>query len=219
VTQLSPPPPETTFGLPGRRYPFVAETPEEAEVVSRECGRAINSTDRMLRGIINRYAPIGMKWHCREDLAQDCRMHLWKSSMAKFDAHKCIKLSTFMHVCMVNYVTNRLITYRNQVNRSMSGKVPSTILFSQVGDQFDLESHDSSYEVDTALRHLREEIPFAAIMHPAPLRTLMLWLDHPEKSTEELAQMAGYSRETYMQTLRTACGALQGYLEEVGIRA
>lgn len=91
------------------------------DATRRAIGEAITGVDAMIRMLVRRQFPALCEAD-RDDLAQEVRIRLATYSLPRFDPSRGVKLSTFLHVCIANYLRRRLPRSKGRGTRRKSSQ-------------------------------------------------------------------------------------------------
>lgn len=91
---------ERHLPLAQRRFPFRPLNEVEVAEVREAAGLAIMAMWPAIRKHCRRYLPSSRGGHDLEDAAQNVALHIFTHSLPRFDAHRGVKLSTFLYRCI-----------------------------------------------------------------------------------------------------------------------
>ncbi len=141
-----------------------------------DAGKAIEGVENMIWVMARRDAGTTDEAEL-EDIVQNVRVKLWKRSIPKFDPSKNAKLTTYLHMCIVNAVREEARRHR-RAKAGSSRTMPKAPTFTDIGEPI-------RFAADTSLDD-RIEALAADIMHnpekyliPSQCRTLRAVLNAP----------------------------------------
>jgi DNA-directed RNA polymerase specialized sigma24 family protein len=105
-----------------RRFPFIALNHVERDEVRAEIDAVLLGIENMIHKLIlrNMFRRERQHRYLRDDIAQDVRVHLYRSSLAHFDQTRGVKLTTFLYSCVANSVKDHLKRHRRKRRRTIA---------------------------------------------------------------------------------------------------
>jgi DNA-directed RNA polymerase specialized sigma24 family protein len=88
-----------------RRFPYRALTPTEQHSINREAGKILAQVDPALRKMIRKRLPGRAD---ADDIAQQVRIAIWNKTLARFDAYRGVKVTTFVIRCIRDLISNEV---------------------------------------------------------------------------------------------------------------
>ncbi len=101
--------PDKTYGLPGRRFPFLAEQEDDWLLLRDAIDEVVCGVDAMMYQAVRRLCD-DLCDNDVDDLVQECRIFLMEKALPRFDSrnpHQC-SLSTFLYRCIYNFLIQQL---------------------------------------------------------------------------------------------------------------
>lgn len=125
----------------GPQFPFkITEdmSKEEVDEITQKANQIIITIDDMIHNLVRkRFRILDRDDH--EEIVQRCRMWLWERPIPKFDAHRGVKVTTFLYECISRFCgqeVRRIINY-NKKDSKINADKPEGYLYECVAnDEF-----------------------------------------------------------------------------------
>jgi hypothetical protein len=182
----------------GVKHPFKARDTTHEAVVSANVSDVLHGVENMLYLLARSQARKRLREHEISEMVQACREWLWKRSLPKYDAHRGVKVQTFVYQCARNFFRQYL---RAAARSRKSTRRKKIILVNPEHMLYSLRARCES--LDNRVAMVADDV----MDHPekffteAQVQVFRMLLEHPNIPKQDLAAMLGYKRASSLSMM------------------
>ena len=199
-----------------QQFPFADQSPETNALVSE----VLRGVDSLIYSIARRRCRGMVDESTIQDIVQRCRIYLWERSLPKYDAHRGVKISTYLFGCIKNFLRSEIrqqLISPSKVREQHFLRIP-------VGNELTMSGAANLIAPDTSLDDKIEAIAASITAHPERFltknqtRIFRAVVDAPHStSLQEISAGLGYRNQSSLSTalarirLRIAAVAIEDF--------
>jgi DNA-directed RNA polymerase specialized sigma24 family protein len=202
------------YGIQGQIFPFRPREPKEQfpgdpAFIQAEINAVLIGIDDMIWQQARSWQrTCGISEEDTEDVTQSVRMNLWQRGLVNFSTAYDVKLTTYIHACIHNYVKQAVRDIKRRQDRSPEASSSPELAADELLS-VDTEWDDKVYEIadDVIVNPEKYLTPKQAVV-------FRLLMDNPNALIQDLAGVMSYSQASSLSMMKRR---IKDRLKEISI--